>query len=84
MHTRSVLKTVLPLVDVGSGGISGFFNARGLGGVSQGNFGTGGLNKPLGTSSPKNFFNFLDFFFFQLSGVNTLNNLVIGSPGIVS
>ena len=80
------MKIALPLVDVGSGGIGGstFFDARGLGGVSKGNFGTGGLNKPLGTSTPKIHFSFLDFFFFRVPGVNTLSTLVIGSPGIVS
>ena len=69
MHTRSVLRTVLPLVDVGSGGIGGgrtFFDARGLGGVSHGNFGTGGfwfLNKLLGNSPAKIFNSFFTLFF---------------------
>ena len=72
VHTRSVLTTVLPLVDVGSGGIGGgrtFFDARGLGGVSHGNFGTGGfwfLNKLLGNSPAKIFNSFFTLFFFQV------------------
>ena len=72
MHTRSVLTTALPLVDVGSGGIGGgrtFFDARGFGGVSHGNFGTGGfwfLNKLLGNSPAKIFNSFFTLFFFQV------------------
>ena len=70
--TRSVLKTALPLVDVGSCGIGGgrtFFDARGFGGVSHGNFGTGGfwfLNKLFGNSPAKIFNSFFTFLFFQV------------------
>ena len=75
------MKIALPLVDVGSGGIGGrtFFDARGFGGVSHGNSGTGGLNKRLGTSTPKNHFSFFAFFFFQVSGVGTF---IVGSLDI--